>query len=126
MKLALACLTILLLSSLASAVEDRRPGGFGRAAPSNACGQAEELAAARRSIAEGNREAALLHLRRAKEFVAACERNAVDPELESRPTAFAKASAGAAPLSTWPVRTKPRRGSDRSPPHSPAAPSGCA
>jgi len=62
-------------------------------APAPACGQATELLQAKRALAEGDREGALRHLRRAREIVAACARDASEPARtpEMSATAFAQA-----------------------------------
>ena len=97
MKVASLCLGILLLSGPASWAEDAAPRGrdFSRPAPPRTCGHVPELEAAKRSLSEGDREGALRHLQRARELLAECERNAVDPEWESGATALAMAPASA-------------------------------
>jgi len=123
MKRSLLCLGILLLSSAASSARDPRDDGHDTNAPAlgRACGHVPELEAARRALAEGDRERALSHLRRARALVAACERDAEDAGRggESAASAFAMAPAAEPDLEpTGPARTKPHRGSYRSPPRS--------
>ena len=121
MKVAAVCLGVLLCWSWASAAEDRQGRGLDQPARDRACGHPAELEAAKRALAEGDREGALIHLRRARTLVADCERNAYDPgqEGESAASAFAKApAAGPDLLPSWTVRRKPLRESDRSLPSS--------
>ena len=93
------CLATLLLSVSAGSAETpgARDPGAGRAEGTRVCGHAQELEVAKRALAEGDREGALRHLQRARGLLAACQRNAVNPEPEwestTSPRAFAKARA---------------------------------
>ena len=97
MKIASLCLGLLLLSSSTSFAEDPglRDPGLSQPAPPNACGHTAELKEAKRALAEGDREGAIHHLQRAQQLVAACQRNAVDPEREEAPMTPASAFAQA-------------------------------
>jgi hypothetical protein len=98
-KVAAICFGALLLSGAASSAEAPRSRGPAPPVQARTCGHTVELEAARRDLAEGDREGALAHLRRARELVAACEREAADPargEETTPASAFAKApTAGA-------------------------------
>ena len=131
MKVATVCFGIFLLSSSASSAEDSGSRGLDQPVRTRACGHTTELEAAKRALAEGNREGALNHLQRARALVAECERNAVDPapEGESTTPASAFAKAKVAGPEDSPIRTGPRKshpGSGRSPPHSHACQPGSA
>jgi len=97
MRIAIACAGIfLLLSSTSSAgAPPERGENLDQRTASPACGHTAELEEAKRALADGNREGALRHLRRAQTLVAACQRNSVEPEADSTTPAkaFAKASA---------------------------------
>ena len=85
-------LAILLGAHVAASAEGPSPtASQPPAAP--ACGQAKELLEAKRALADGDRVGALEHLRRAREVVAACARDASDPARApaTSPTAFAQA-----------------------------------
>jgi len=101
--LALSIGILLVSSSSASLAED--PSVRGVRAPARACGHTAELLAAKRALAQGDRDSALDHLQRARALAAACERDAVDPapESESRTpdSALAKAPAGADGFAYW-------------------------
>ena len=97
MKGAVFCVGILLLWSSASGAEDPRSHASDPPVQTRACGHTLELQAARRALAEGDREGALNHLRRARALVAACERNAVDPAPAEQSTTPASAFAQSAP-----------------------------
>ena len=103
MKLVALCIGILLVSSSASLAED--PAVPGVSEPARVCGHTAELIAAKRALAEGDRENALRHLQRARELAAACERDAVDrapePESGTPASALAKAPAGADGFAYW-------------------------
>jgi hypothetical protein len=61
------------------------------------CGHEAEVEAARRSLAEGDRDRALAHLERARELAAACERKmerAPDPGTTGPASALGMAPAG--------------------------------
>ena len=97
MKLLALSIGILLVSSSTSLAEDPAVPGVSESA--RACGHTAELIAAKRALADGDREAALHHLQRARALAAACERNAVDrapePESGTPASALARAPAGA-------------------------------
>jgi hypothetical protein len=99
-KVAAFCLGVLLLTGGTSSAEGSRSREPDPPAQARACGHTTELQAAKRALAEGDREGALQHLRRARELVAACERDAdpapAEPEGTTPASAFAKApTAGA-------------------------------
>jgi hypothetical protein len=103
MKLIAFCLGILLLSTSPRAEADPSVRAPGLSEPPRACGHSAELMAAKRALAEGDRE--VHHLQRAKAMAAACARDATDPapEPESRTpaSALAKAPAGADGFPYW-------------------------
>jgi len=96
-RLALA-IGMLLVSSTSTSLAEG-PAAPGVSEPTRGCRHAAELVAAKRALAEGDRDSALRHLQRARELAAACERDAVDraPEPEGRTpaSALARAPAGA-------------------------------
>jgi len=96
-RLVLAIGILLVTSTSTSMAEDSAVPRVSE--PTRGCRHAPELVAAKRALAEGDREAALQHLQRARELAAACERDAVDraPEPEGRTpaNALARAPAGA-------------------------------
>lgn len=93
------CMATLLLSVSPGSAENPGLRGSGASRPegTRVCGHAKELEVAKRALAEGDREGALRHLQRARGLLAACQRNAVNPEPEwestTSPRAFAKARA---------------------------------
>ena len=95
MKLFALCIGIVLLSSSARAEEDPSVRAPGLGEPARACGHTAELVAAKRALAEGDREGAVHHLERAKALAAACERDASESESRTPASALAKAPAGA-------------------------------
>jgi hypothetical protein len=98
MKRLVLTIGILLVTSTATSMAE--DSAVPRASETmRGCRHAPELVAAKRALAEGDREGALQHLQRARELAAACERDAVDraPEPEGRTpaSALARAPAGA-------------------------------
>lgn len=91
------CMATLLLSVSPGSAESPRLRGPGADRPvgTRVCGHAKELEVAKRALAEGDREGALRHLQRARGLLAACQRNAVNPEPEWEPTTSARAFAKA-------------------------------
>lgn len=88
-------IAVLLLVSSGSPGLARDRSARGVEEPTRACGHTAELLAARRALAEGDREAALQHLGRARALAAACARDrAPEPEPWTPASAFANASAG--------------------------------
>ena len=90
-KTALLCLPIILIPFSASSSEDSRIMNPGAA--SRVCGHARELQVAKRNLADGDRQSALRHLQRARALLAACERDAVNPEPEWESTTSARGFA---------------------------------
>jgi len=81
-------IVVLLWASVSTSAEDRN--SVLRREPAT-CGHTGELQAAKRALAEGDREGALQHLQRARELVAACQRESVEPTGEqSSATALAQ------------------------------------
>ncbi|HEX5065001.1 MAG TPA: hypothetical protein VFY49_02720 [Myxococcota bacterium] len=83
-RIKLAAIAGLALASLASA-----PGANGKANDAAArCGHLEELEAAKRAAAAGDREQALLHLRKADALLARCMREGAPsaPRTRSAPS----------------------------------------
>lgn len=112
MRVAWLLLGVLLSSGSASSAEDRgRSPSLGEAAPVRPCSQAMELEAAKHALAEGDRRGAIRHLRRAQALLAACERNAVNPEPEWEstppPRGFAKAPGAGPPTSRYGTSSHP-------------------
>ena len=82
-------IAILLWSGVAASAEDRN-SGVSQPARTPACGHTAELQAAKRALADGDREAALQHLQQARELVGACQREVEEPTGE-QPSATALA-----------------------------------
>ena len=88
-------IAILLGANVAASAEDRS-SELSQPAPTRACGHTAQLQAAKRALAEGDREGALRYLERARELVAACQRETVEPTGErSSATALAQSPSPA-------------------------------
>jgi hypothetical protein len=93
-KQAILCLGLLLVSvSTPSVARERSVDGldWNPLATRVKCSSGAELEHARRALHKGDRVQAMVHLKRAREKAMECEREAVDPEGDSRPTALASA-----------------------------------
>jgi hypothetical protein len=105
MRIAIACAAALLVASTSMAAGPAGEVGAQREprAASRECGHAEALRAAKRALAEGNREGALSLLQRARSLVAACQQNATERDEESTttPSAFATAPSGGAAFASF-------------------------